>query len=98
MTVPCAVCHSANSSSVVMVPSKVNCSKEWRREYYGYLVSDHIYRSVNACVDVALEVLPSSGRNQLAAAALFHVEAKCDSMSCPPYDGEKELMRVVCSR
>ena len=29
---------------------------------------------------------------------LFHVEASCNGMACPPYDAEKELTCVVCTQ
>ena len=96
--VPCAVCHAANKSSVLMIPSKVSCSEDWTKEYYGYLMSDSNYRLTYACVDVALEVIPNSGGDRITEASFFSVEARCDSLSCPPYDREKELTCVVCSK
>ena len=35
--VPCAVC-SGTKSTVLMIPAKVTCPTQWRREYYGYLM------------------------------------------------------------
>ena len=39
--VPCAVCCVSTRSKVLMIPAKVNCSKNWTREYYGYLMTEH---------------------------------------------------------
>jgi hypothetical protein len=47
------------------------------------------------CVDMAMESVPGSHTN---GGLLFHVEANCNGMACPPYDAEKELGCVVCSK
>ena len=30
-------------------------------------------------------------------ALYYHVEATCNSLSCPPYDAEKEVTCVICT-
>ena len=97
--VPCAVCHSSKRASVMMIPAKTSCPATWTREYYGYLMSDHRnhHRSEFVCVDQAQESVPGS-QGSKDCATLYHVEAHCNGMPCPPYDPEKELMCVVCTK
>ena len=55
------------------------------------------YRSTYECVDKDAESVPGldGGTN---TAILYHVEPNCAGLSCPPYDAQKELTCVVCSR
>ena len=97
--VPCAVCYASTRETVLMIPAKASCPTSWTREYYGYIMSAHIahYRSTFECIDEDQESVP--GSEGLSTAARFvHVEASCDSMDCPPYDPEKELNCVVCTK
>ena len=98
--VPCAVCSVSGRSEVIMIPAKVNCSASWTREYYGYLYSEHHnnYRTTFTCVDVGMESVPGSA-GHADGCDLWLVEPRCGgSLPCPPYDEEKELGCVVCSR
>ena len=57
----------------------------------------HLGRSMYTCADRGQEFLPGSHAN--ADGALFyHVEASCTGMACPPYDPQKELTCVVCTK
>ena len=60
--VPCAVCYVSTRQSVLMIPAKVSCPKNWTREYYGYLMTEHKYhrRSMFECADKDLEPIPNS--------------------------------------
>jgi hypothetical protein len=39
--VPCAVCHTTYTSSVLMIPDKNQCIKGWKFEYNGKLASGY---------------------------------------------------------
>ena len=82
-----------------MIPAKTTCPSGWTREYYGYLLSEDVAQhcSTFTCVDVAQEGVPGS-RGHYPASDLWHVEAHCSGLQCPPYDPEKELTCVVCTR
>ena len=97
--VPCAVCLVSGRSQVIMVPAMTTCPDSWNREYYGYLMSEKVtnYRSMFICVDVEIEAIPNSS-DHAEACDLWHVEASCASLPCPPYNEEKELGCAVCSR
>jgi hypothetical protein len=96
--VPCAVCH-VTQRSVLMIPGQYTCPTGWTREYHGYLVSEHHQhkRSTYECMDVAPETIIGGSRNQ-DGALFYHVEARCGSLSCPPYENTKELTCAVCSK
>ena len=81
-----------------MIPARVTCPEEWQRQYYGYLMSgnDNQGRTTYECFDKDLESIQGSGRNEQGA-TIFHVEANCSGMDCPPYDSNKELNCVVCT-
>ena len=96
--VPCTVCRVAQRS-VIMIPGQYTCPTGWTREYYGYLVSeyhDH-HRSTHECMDVSPETIVGGHSNQNGA-LFYHVEARCGSLSCPPYENTKELTCAVCSK
>ena len=95
--VPCAVCMVTPRTEVIMIPAKINCPTSWTREYHGYLMSESNYRTTFICVDVGMESVPNSS-GHAEACDLWHVEATCVSLPCPPYDEEKELGCVVCSK
>ena len=97
---PCAVCYVFNKSTFIMYPSRITCPTGWTVEYKGYLMSEHRadYRTMFICVDDFMETIPgTSGHESLSH--LFNVEASCnDVINCPPYNSEKELACVVCSK
>jgi hypothetical protein len=49
------------------------------------------------CVDMAMEPIPGT-QNHIEGGHLYHVEAHCNGVACPPYSAEKELGCVVCSK
>ena len=97
--VPCAVCSAWTRDQVLMIPAKTSCPTFWTREYYGYLMSQHLsfYPSHYECVDKDQEPLPGSAAN-IDGALFYHVEANCYGMPCPPYSPQKELNCVVCTK
>ena len=94
--VPCAVCYVPRSV-VLMIPAKTQCPTNWTREYYGYLVSENQdeYRIMYECIDKDPEGAPGTSTPRVE---FGFVEPLCSSFSCPPYDAEKELTCVVCTR
>ena len=96
---PCAVCYVATKHTTVMIPAHTSCPTDWTREYYGYLASESIYnyRTMYVCVDLAMESVPGSSA-RLNGGYFYTVEAHCSGVSCPPYNSEKELGCVVCSK
>ncbi len=102
--VPCAVCYVSTRPTVIMIPAKASCPLSWTREYYGYImteysgVNDHVRgRTMFECVDKDQESLPGSSADNNGA-VLYHVEAACNGLPCPPYNPHKELNCVVCTK
>ena len=99
--VPCAVCYVATRSVAVMVPAKTHCPTDWTVEYVGYLMTEHYSRNSRTmyeCVDKDPESVPGLNAGSDPRAFFLQVEPYCNGLSCPPYDGEKELTCVVCTR
>ena len=97
--VPCALCYAATRATVLTIPAKVNCPTDWIVEYTGYLMGERSSRrySTYECVDKdaeAVDTCTDSG----SAGTFIHVEPECAGLCCPPYNAEKELTCVVCSR
>lgn len=98
--VPCAVC-TVSRSQKLMIPARYSCPSGWTREYYGYLMttsaaSPH-HRTMYECMDWYPTSAPGSAKNK-DGAVFYHVEASCNGVPCPPYDKEKELTCVVCTK
>ena len=96
--VPCAVCHIVQRS-VLMIPGQYTCPTGWTREYYGYLMSEYhgYHRSTYECMDVSPETITGGGADRNGA-LFHHVEARCGSLACPPYENTKELTCAVYSK
>ena len=99
--VPCAVCYVSTRSVSVMIPAKTQCPTQWTLEYIGYLMSEYYQREVRTmyeCVDKDPESVPGLDVRCDPTAFFGLVEPYCNGLSCPPYDAEKELTCVVCTR
>ena len=97
--VPCAVCSVQVRGRLLIIPARKDCPASWTKEYEGALMSGSYThsRSMYECVDKDAESVPGSAAN--TNGALFYpVEANCNGMSCPPYDPQKELLCVVCTK
>ena len=87
-----------------MIPAKKDCPTSWIEEYEGALMStastatrgSH-YRTMYECVDKDAESVPGSSESTNPG-VFYHVEAGCNGLPCPPYDPEKELLCVVCTK
>ena len=99
--VPCAVCYSATRGTVVMIPARLTCPSSWTQEYYGYLMAERSHpshhRSTFECVDQSPQSIPGSIANT-DGILFFHTEVKCNGIPCPPYDTQKEVICVVCTK
>ena len=87
--VPCAICLATTRSTQILMPGTYYCPSGWMREYYGYLMShgtnwETMKSKEYICVDKDPEsVAGSAARN--APGYLYHVEAGCHGLPCPPY-------------
>ena len=101
--VPCAVCYVAPRETVLMIPGTYICPSNWTHEYYGYLMtercshSSHKGRTTFECVDIAPEAVTGGHANR-DGALFHHVEPRCGSLPCPPYEEQKEVTCAVCTR
>ena len=91
---PCAVCR-AWESTVIMYQVRNDCPCGWKTQYTGYLMNG-FYRTSFTCADKDTEAIPGSSVNT-DGALLYHVEAACTGIPCPPYDKEKELTCAICT-
>ena len=97
--VPCAVCYTSARETVVMIPARLTCPSSWTREYYGYLMAEYYdhHRSTFECVDLNPQSIPGSIADTNGA-VFYHTEVKCNGIPCPPYDTQKEVTCVVCTK
>ena len=97
--IPCAVCYAAARGTAIMLPAKTVCPSTWTLEYSGYLMSGRNthQRSSFECLDKDPECIPGSA-SVIAMAYMYHVEATCTGIPCPPYNDYKELTCAVCTK
>ncbi|XP_062591839.1 short-chain collagen C4-like [Saccostrea cucullata] len=97
---PCAVCRSKSTSSVLMIPGTNVCVPGWRTQYKGYLAAgsfDQAAASQYICLDEIPETIVNGHVNNNGK--LVHpVLAVCGSLECPPYKNNKYLTCVVCTK
>ena len=96
---PCAVCDVPTRSRAIMVPAKTDCPSSWTREYYGYLMADYDarYRSVYTCLDIDSEAVAGEG-SDTNPSLFYHTVTDCNGLSCPPYENNRMLSCVVCTK
>ena len=98
--VPCAVCYTSIRGTVMMIPAQYACPSSWTREYYGYLMTSYYGhgRMIYECVDISPQSVPGSIANT-DGALFYHVEVQCNhGIPCPPYNAQKEVTCVVCTK
>ena len=100
--VPCAVCYTSTRGTVVMIPAQITCPSSWTQEYYGYLMAERSHpshhRSTFECMDHSPQSVPGSIASTNEA-LFYHTEVKCGyGIACPPYDTQKEVTCVVCTK
>ena len=98
--VPCAVCYTPTRGTVVMIPARLTCPSSWTREYHGYLMANHhsYHRTLYECVDQSPQSVPGS-LSDTNGALFYHTEVRCHhGVPCPPYNAQKEVTCVVCTK
>ena len=98
--IPCAVCYTSARETVVMIPARITCPLSWTKEFQGYLMAEHHghHRSTFQCVDQSPQSVPGSIAN-INGALFYHAEVQCGyGIPCPPYDAQKEVTCVVCTK
>ena len=82
-----------------MIPGTYVCPPNWTREYYGWLMAEHHnhHRFTYECLDASAETIIGGHASQNGA-LFYHVEPRCGSLPCPPYDEQKEMTCAVCTR
>ena len=97
---PCAVCYTSTRDTLLMIPAKLTCPTHWTIEYTGYLMAAYHghRRTLFKCIDHQPESVPGLDGFDDNNALYYHVEATCNSLSCPPYDAQKEVTCVICTR
>ena len=83
-----------------MIPAKTQCPTDWTVEYVGYLMAENRghSRTMYECVDKDPESVLGLNAGSNPRAFFELVEPYCNGLSCPPYDAEKELTCVICTR
>ena len=96
---PCAVCDVPTRARAIMVPAKITCPPSWTREYYGYLMTEHdgYHRSSYTCLDVDPEPIAREG-SDTNPSLFYHTVTDCNGLSCPPYENNRLLSCVVCTK
>ena len=99
---PCALCYVITRETVLMIPAKMHCPNSWTLEYTGYLMATHHggqthYRTTFECVDANPDTIPGTAADTNGA-VFYHSEATCNGLPCGPYDPQKELTCVVCTK
>ncbi|XP_070174281.1 uncharacterized protein [Littorina saxatilis] len=98
-TPACAVCRVPHSSSVV-IPGTNACTVGWTKEYSGYIMAGYPGypgSSEFICVDSEIVHVHGSQTND-DENDLYYTHAKCGALPCPPYEDEKIVTCVVCSK
>jgi hypothetical protein len=94
----CAMCRSSHATTI-MIPGTNVCTSGWTKQYDGYLMAgyrDHL-RSEFVCVDSVMESRPGTGAN-LNGALFYYTVTQCGSLPCEPYQNNKIVTCVVCSK
>ena len=83
-----------------MIPARLTCPSSWTWEYYGYLMANHhsYHRTLYECVDQSPQSVPGS-LSDTNGALFYHTEVRCNhGVPCPPYNAQKEVTCVVCTK
>jgi hypothetical protein len=83
-----------------MIPGTNVCTSGWTKQYDGFLVAawhSRPSRTEYVCVDSVMEGRPGSNAN-LNGALFYFTQTKCGSLPCGPYQNNKIVTCVVCSK
>nr|KAG5687556.1 hypothetical protein BaRGS_023112 [Batillaria attramentaria] len=95
----CAVCVSPRPLTV-MVPATNTCHPGWTVEYTGYLMAGHHSHWAATefiCVDGRQDARLGSKADHDGKLSYYTV-GKCGSLPCPPYEEDRVITCVVCSK
>ena len=91
-------CINCQRKVVLAISARTTCPPSWTREYCGYLTERYTHcRREAVCMDKDPEAVRGEAANTNGA-LFYHTEAVCNGIDCPPYDPEKELTCVVCTK
>ena len=98
---PCALCYTTTKSTSFMLPGRYTCPSGWSSEYAGYIMTEYTGsnrggRRDTICVDQDAEAASTKG--SALASMLFLMQVSCIGLDCPPFDSQKPLTCVVCSK
>ena len=98
---PCALCYTTTKSTSFMLPGRYTCPSGWNAEYTGYIMTEYTYnnrggRRDTICVDQDAE--EASTKGSAHPATLYLMQVTCIGLDCPPFDSQKPLTCVVCSK
>ncbi|CAG2243301.1 unnamed protein product [Mytilus edulis] len=98
--VPCAVCRSTTASHTLMIAAKNKCYDGWFTEYVGELMDgNHQQKAASSfvCVDKNPEKILGGEANR-DGKLFYSIKTFCGSLKCQPYQNNRLLPCVVCSR
>lgn len=97
--IPCSVCRTLNTTSLLMIPGRRSCYAGWNFEYSGLLASGHIGQPASSyiCIDKSPEYL-QSGQRKENGHLIYPVRTQCGPLPCPPYHNNIQVECVVCSK
>ena len=98
---PCALCYTTTKSTSFMLPGRYTCPSGWSTEYLGYIMTEYTLnnrggRRDTICVDQNAEAAATKG--SAYPALLYHMQASCIGLECPPFNSQKPLTCAVCSK
>ena len=95
------VCEVDDCFKHLMIPGTYECPSGWTTEYSGWLMTGHFNHpgaSTFVCVDFDAEVVAGEAANN-DGAHLYHVQVACPTgIQCPPYEQDREVSCVVCTK
>ena len=97
---PCALCYTTTKSTSFMMPGRYTCPSGWSTEYSGYIMTEYTQngrgRRDTICVDQDDEA--AATKSSAHPAMLYLMQATCIGLNCPPFNSQKPLTCVVCSK
>jgi hypothetical protein len=97
--IPCAMCRSTSTTTTMMIPGRQTCYNGWKKEYRGFIASGHVGHSASnyICIDSNPEYIPL-GKASIDGHLMYMVGIKWGPLPCQPYDNNRKLNCVVCSK
>ena len=98
--VPCAVCLVPRKL-LFMMPGTNECADGWTTEYVGQITAEATredrHRGEFVCMDDDAEIAPYNNLEE-GGVFMYPAQVRCGSLPCLPYEENKDLLCVVCSR